>query len=228
MGYFETSLRIVSSFFVLLVLTRIMGKNAISQLNVFTFITAITIGNIAASVSTEKDLEIGEGLYALLGWAVLTIVMGYLSLKSKTVRRIIVGTPTVIIRKGKIMEKTLKKVHLDSDTLQGMLRQQNVFSLADVEYAIMEIDGSITIMKKQDKKPGLGYISEKVLLFPTSTGVISEGKINEDALSDLNLEVRWLHEQVKKVGVKDVSDVFYAEVQTDGTLYLDYKADNLE
>ncbi|MDD1515349.1 hypothetical protein PVA20_24445 [Priestia sp. CNPSo 3706] len=117
MSYTEVSIRIVCSFFVLLLLTRLMGKKEISQLNVFTFITAMTIGNIAASLSTAKNLEIDKGVFALCGWAVLTILMGFLSLKSKTARRIITGDPIIVIKQGKVMEKSLKKAVLDFDTL---------------------------------------------------------------------------------------------------------------
>jgi uncharacterized membrane protein YcaP (DUF421 family) len=226
-GYLEVSFRIICSFFVLLVLTRIMGKTEIGKLNVFTFITAITIGNITASVTTENSLEIDKGIFGIFGWAVLTILMGYISIKSKTARRLITGEPTIVIRQGKIMEEALKKARLDFDTLQGMLRQQSVFSLKDVEYAIFEVNGSLSVMKNQDKKTSSGTVYKKTLIFPTSTGVISKGEINEDSLSKMNLDAKWLKEQLKKAGVNSVSDVFYAEVQTDGSLYIDYKADNM-
>jgi uncharacterized membrane protein YcaP (DUF421 family) len=80
MGYAESTFRIACSFFVLLLLTRLMGKTEISQLNVFTFITAITIGNIASSLSTDERVEIDKGVYSLLGWTFLTIAMGYIGM----------------------------------------------------------------------------------------------------------------------------------------------------
>ena len=227
MGYPEVTFRIICSFIVLLVLARIMGKTEIGKLNVFTFITAITIGNITASVTTEQNLDIDKGLFAVFGWAVLTIVMGYISLKSKAARRLITGEPAIVIRQGKLMEEELKKARLDLDTLQGMLRQQNVFSLKDVEYAIFEINGDLSVMNKQDKKTSSNTTYKKTLIFPTSTGVISDGRINEDSLAKMSLDVKWLEQQLKKAGVNSVSDIFYAEVQTDGTLYIDYKADHL-
>jgi uncharacterized membrane protein YcaP (DUF421 family) len=104
----------------------------------------------------------------------------------------------------------------------GMLRQQNVFSIKDVEYAILEINGNLSVMQKQDKKPNSW---SKTLLFPTSTGVIYDGKANEDALKDLHVDNNWLHKQLEKAGVNSIDDVFYAEVQSDGSLYIDYKKD---
>ncbi|MCU7711637.1 DUF421 domain-containing protein [Priestia sp. JV24] len=222
MGYAESTFRIACSFFVLLLLTRLMGKTEISQLNVFTFITAITIDNIASSLSTDKRVEIDKGVYSLLGWTFLTIAMGYLGMKSKKARHLITGEPKIVIKQGKVMEKALKQVRLDIESLLGMLRQQNVFSIKDVEYAILEINGNLSVMQKQDKKPNSW---SKTLLFPTSTGVIYDGKANEDALKDLHVDNNWLHKQLEKAEVNSIDDVFYAEVQSDGSLYIDYKKD---
>ncbi|MEK1832134.1 DUF421 domain-containing protein [Priestia megaterium] len=100
-----------------------------------------------------------------------------------------------MIKQGKVMEKALKQVRLDIESLLGMLRQQNVFSIKDVEYAILEINGNLSVMQKQDKKPNSW---SKTLLFPTSTGVIYDGKANEDALKDLHVDNNWLHKQLEK------------------------------
>jgi len=226
MSFNEVVLRVICSFFVLFILTRLMGKKEISQLDVFTFITAITIGNIAASITTAKTLDIGDGIIGLIGWAVLTIIMGYLSLKSKTARRVILGEPIILIRQGKIMENALKKARLDTEQFQGMLRNENIYSLKDVEYAIFEIDGSLSIMKSKDVKTKKNKTWKKTLLFPTSTAVVSDGEVNEDALSDLSLDKKWLMAQLDRVGIKSISDVFFVEVQTDGSLYIDYRDDH--
>ncbi|WP_088014734.1 DUF421 domain-containing protein [Gottfriedia acidiceleris] len=226
MSFNEVALRVICSFFVLFILTRLMGKKEISQLDVFTFITAITIGNIAASISADKTLDIEDGIIGLVGWAVLTIIMGYLSLKSKTARKIILGEPIILIRQGKIMENALKKARLDTEQFQGMLRNENIYSLKDVEYAIFEIDGSLSIMETKDVKTKKNKTWKKTLLFPTSTAVVSDGEVNEDALSNLNLDKKWLMAQLEKVGIKSISDVFFVEVQTDGTLYIDLQDDH--
>lgn len=228
MSYFEVIIRVIYSFFVLLILTRLMGKKEISQLNVFTFITAITIGNIAASITTDRDLKILNGILGLIGWALLTILMSYFSVKSKVARKLIVGEPLILIRDGKIMENTLNKVHLDTTTLEGMLRSKDIFSLKEVEFAIFEIDGSLSVMKKQDSQKGKkGKMWKKTMLFPTSTCVISDGEINEDALSNLNLDRKWLKEQLKKAGFNSPEPIFYAELQPDGSLYFDYRDDKI-
>ncbi|WP_088071826.1 YetF domain-containing protein [Gottfriedia luciferensis] len=228
MSFNEVFFRVTCSFFVLFLSTRLMGKKEISQLDVFTFITAITIGNIAASVSTEKTLSIKDGILGIIGWTVYTILMGYISLKSKTARRFILGEPIILVRQGKIMEEALKKARLDTDQFQGMLRNENIYSLNDVEYAIFEIDGSLSVMKTKDIKTKKNKIWKKTLLFPTSTVVVSDGKVNEDALTELNLDKKWLYAQLERAGIQSISDVFFVEVQTDGSLYIDYRDDHLK
>ncbi|PEJ47747.1 hypothetical protein CN692_24670 [Bacillus sp. AFS002410] len=223
----EVLFRVICSFFVLFILTRLMGKKEISQLDVFTFITAITIGNIAASLTTSKTLDIEDGITGLVGWAVLTIIMGYISLKSKSARRLILGEPIILIRQGKIMENALKKAKLDTEQFQGMLRSENIYSFKDVEYAIFEIDGSLSVMKTKDVKTKKNKAWKKTLVFPTSTAVITDGEVNEDALSDLNLDKKWLNAQLERAGIHSISDVFLVEVQTDGSLYIDYREDQL-
>ncbi|ALC92913.1 hypothetical protein AM500_19655 [Bacillus sp. FJAT-18017] len=223
MTYTEVAIRLILAFFIMLVLTRVMGKKEIGKLNVFTFITAITIGNIAASLVTDRTLKIGHGVFSVVGWGLLTILLGYISLKSVIARKIIEGEPKLIIYKGKIMEKTLGKTAIDINSLRGLLRGKNITSLVDVESAILELDGSLSVVKKQDIQQSSKI---KAPIFPLSTGVIQEGKLNEENLASLSPNEDWLTRHLNNAGVNSIKDVFYAEVQPDGTLYIDLKNDN--
>ncbi|PLT31248.1 YetF domain-containing protein [Peribacillus deserti] len=225
MGYLEAVFRVVCSFLVLMVLTRMMGKKEISQLNIYTFVTAITIGNIAASLSSNENIEIDKGIFVLIGWAILTILIGFISAKSKRARQVIVGEASIIIHQGRIMEQALQKTGLDMDTLEGMLREQKVFSLSEVEYAILEIDGKLSVKTKEDKKRSPNT-RKKNPMFPIPVGVIYEGEIDEPSLEHHNLTSKWLMEQLKRAGVLNIGNIFYAEIQSDGSLYIDYKEDH--
>jgi uncharacterized membrane protein YcaP (DUF421 family) len=231
MGFFEVTARILSSFFVLLVLTRLMGRKEISQLTFFNYVSGITIGSIAASLAVLKDLSIWDGIYALVGWSVLTVVMGLIDLKSQGFRKLVEGQPIIVIKKGQIMENELRKARLDVDALNAMLRQKNVFSIADVDYAIFETDGKLSVMKKESKQPltqgDMNIQKVKTEIYPLPTKVVSDGTINKTNLSKLNLDEKWLEQQLRQAGVSSVSDVFYAVVQKDGTLYIDTKNDSL-
>ncbi len=231
MGFTDITFRIISTFLVLLFLTRIMGRKELRQLTFFNFVSGIAIGSIAASLVVNQNLDFWVGLYALSGWAILTITMGIVDIKSKKAREIIEGQPAILIKQGKIMEDELRKARLDIDALHALLRRKNVFSVTDVDYALFETDGTLSVMKKEDKqtltKGDMNVQVVKTEPFPIATEVISDGKINKSNLSKLNLDENWLETQLKQARVNDISDIFFAEIQKDGTLYIDTRDDHI-
>ncbi|MED5017912.1 DUF421 domain-containing protein [Paenibacillus chibensis] len=232
MSVAELLLRLSIAFITLLVLTRIMGRKEISQMTYFNFVSAISIGTLGASLAIEPSLSIRNGVIALVGWSAFTIFLGIMDIKSRKARLAIVGQPIILIQKGKIMEGALRKVRLDIDSLNSLLRKKNVFNISEVEYAMFETDGTLSVMKKESQQSVTKSdmkIQQTIPHFSTSSmAVISDGKINRENLKDLNLDENWLDRQLRSVGVNSVVDVFYAEVQKDGTLYIDNKHDNLQ
>jgi len=229
MNMLEVMIRVSLSFLALLILTRIMGRKEISQMTFFNFVSAITIGTLSGALVTDKTLSIGNGLTALLAWSILTIIIGIMTIKSKKTRQLIDSEPIIVIKEGKIMEEALRKVRLDMDSLRASLREKDIFSLMDVEYAIFETDGKLSIMKKETKLPltqSDTYIdTRKQDLFPLATEVIIDGVINTDNLSKLNLDRKWLYEKLQELDVKSISEVVYGEVQKNGELFIDTKND---
>jgi uncharacterized membrane protein YcaP (DUF421 family) len=227
---FDLSVRIFLSFLSLLILTKIMGRKEISQMTFFNFVSAITIGTIGGALITDPNFTISEGIFSLVVWSLLTIVLGFIDIKSKPIRKFIEGEPLIVIKNGQIMEKALRKVRLDVDALNAMLREKEVFSLDDVEYAIFESDGKLSVMKKEGKQ---NVTKSDINLQPKENkyiyhmGIISDGKVNDDNLSKLKLDQQWLDSQLQQAGIQSISDVFYAELQQDGTLYIDKKDDNV-
>lgn len=224
----ELTWRILLSFISLLIMARIMGRKEISQMTFFNFVSAITIGTIGGTLITSPDFTIWEGLYSLIGWTLLTVGMGLLDIKSKKARKLIEGEPIVLINNGKIMDKALRKVRLDVDALKVMLREKNVFSVSDVEYALYETDGKLSVLKKESKqnvtKSDMN-LQQEVNQYPKPTDVISDGVVNIENLSELQLDQQWLQKQLDQAGIDSIADVFYAEVQKDGKLYIDKKSD---
>lgn len=208
-----------------------MERKEISEMTFFNFSSGIAIGSIAGNLAFNHQLSILNGIISLIGWSLLTLLSGRIVIKSKKARKIIDGEPLIIIKNGKIMEKPLRKVNLDLDTLTALLRQKNIFSITEVEYAIFEITGKLSVMKKDNKQPvtkgDMNIVNPQKKLLPTITEVVSDGVINITNLEKLNLNTEWLNEQLLQAGIKTVSDVFYAEVQPDNTLYIDSKNDNL-
>jgi uncharacterized membrane protein YcaP (DUF421 family) len=231
MPVLELGIRILLSFLTMLLLTRIMGRKEIGQMTFFNFVSAIAIGSIGANLVVSPNLSIRNGVLALIGWSITTIIMDLIDINSKNARFALEGEPLVVIKEGKIMGKTLKKVRLDIDALNAMLRQKNVFSLADVDVAIFESNGKLSVMKWEDKqlvtKGDLNILNNNERIYPLSTGVISDGKVNFDNLSKLKLNEEWLNQQLENNKINSVSDVFYAEVNKDGTLYIDTRNDEI-
>lgn len=208
-----------------------MGRKELSQMTFFNFVSGITIGAITGVVVIDSSVSIQKGVLAITGWAAITIVIGFIDIKSKKARTIIESQPRILIKNGKIMEHELRKVRLDIDALTALLRQKDVFSVSEVEYAILEIDGKLSVMKKESNQPlsksDLGIQNPTRNIYPISTEVISDGRIITSNLEKLNLDTRWLEQQLQLLGIHSISDIFYAEVQKDGTLYIDNKNDVL-
>ncbi|MBZ6488444.1 DUF421 domain-containing protein (plasmid) [Priestia aryabhattai] len=232
MNILEIVIRVAISFLVLLVLTRIMGRKEISQMTFFNFVSAITIGTLSGALVTDQTLSMGNGLIALLAWSIFTITIGLMTIKSKKTRQIIDGEPVIVIKNGKIMEDALRKVRLDMDSLTASLREKDIFSLMDVEYAIFETDGKLSIMKKESKLPltksDMNIDKPKKDLFPLATEVIVDGVINTNNLAKLNLDRKWLYEKLQQLDVQSISEVFYAEIQKNGKLFIDTKNDAIQ
>ena len=230
MGVTETIIRTLLSFLILFILMRIMERKEISEMTFFNFASAIAIGSVAGNLAFNDDLSILNGIVSLIGWSLLTLLSGRIVMKSKKARKLMNGEPLIIIKNGKIMEKPLRRVNLDIDTLTALLRQENIFSITEVEYAIFETTGKLSVMKKDNKqsvtKGDMNSINPQQKLLPTITGVVSDGVINTNNLEKLNLNTAWLNQQLKQAGIKTISDVLYAEVQPDHTLYIDSKKDN--
>jgi uncharacterized membrane protein YcaP (DUF421 family) len=143
---------------------------------------------------------------------------------------LIEGQPIIVVKKGQIMEEELRKVRLDAEALKMLLRKKNVFSVADVDYAIFETDGSLSVLMKEAQTPAtkqdLGVPPAQTAHAP-ATAVIADGRILIENLRKLELDEAWLQAQLQASGVGDLSEVFYAEVNPNGSLYVDKRNDAL-
>ena len=230
MSVLELLIRITSTFFVLFMLARITGRKEISQMTFFNWVSAISIGSIAANVAVNQNLSLLNGVLALVGWTVFTLVMGFIDIKSKKGRKLTTGEPVIVIKNGQIMDRALRQVRLDLDSLRAMLRKKNVFQLSDVDLAIFETNGQLSVMKKDMQKAitkGDMNVITSPKPVPVATEFISDGAINYENLTSMNLDQTWLNNQLQQAGMLSVSDVFLAELQQDGTLYIDKKEDGL-
>src|SRR5690606_8479864 len=160
-------------------LARFMGKKQISQLTFFHYVTGITIGSIAANIAGESETPFLNGMIAMVMWAVLTIIANFLTFKSHKVRILLDDQPTIVIKNGKIVEKALKKMRLYFNELNMMLREQSIFEMKDVHYAILETNGMLSVLLKPNEeaatKKDLKISSPLPKYIPTE--VITDGQV---------------------------------------------------
>jgi len=210
----------------LLILTRLMGRKLLSQMTYFDFVTAITIGTIGATFITVEV----QGFIILLSPVILSLLViltGYLTLKSVPARKILEGEPLVLIQNGKILENNLKNVRYNIDDLMMLLREKKVFNMDEVEFAILEPNGKLSVQKKSQYLP----VSAKDLNISTkykgiSSEMIRDGEIVHQNIEQNNLSYEWLYNQLQNNDIENIDDVFLATLSTEGTLYVDLKKDD--
>ena len=219
-------IRSVISFFFLLLFVRLMGKQQVSQLTFFDYIVGITIGSIAATLSVQVNENTLATLAGMGMWTLLAILLAIVGIHNTWVRKVVDGEATVVIEKGKILEENLKRVRIPTDELISELRSKDIFNIADVEFALFEPSGKISIQKKSQKQP----LTPADMNLPTQydglpTNLIMDGVVLVDALRSLNLSKAWLHHQLGKQNIQDTTKVSLAQLDTKGNLYVDLMGD---
>ncbi|WP_216830428.1 DUF421 domain-containing protein [Alkalihalobacterium elongatum] len=217
--YLTTEL--ITGFFALLVITKVLGKTQITQLTPFDFISALVLGELVGNAIYDKEIGLQYVLYAVFIWGTLIYSVEWITQKYKSSRSILEGKPAIVISEGKIDYHQLKKNHLDINQLQHLLREKDVFSIREVEYGILEANGSVSILKKsiydQPIRKDLNLKPEKVSLPIT---LILDGEILLDNLRESGYNLAWLKQQLFTHGITDEKDVFYAEWLEGDSLYI--------
>lgn len=227
-AWFEVILRSITALIVLFFITKFLGRKQITQLTLFEYIIAITIGSIVAEISTGIEKNFLYGIYSLLVWSLLPLGILFLSLKSKKFRDFIDGTPKVIIKEGKIQEDTLTKEKYTVDDLTELLRKKNAFNLADVEFAVLEPNGDINVLLKKENQPITPKdIQLQVAPEKEAKTVISEGQILDEALGETVFNRAWLKAELEKLNVA-LDNVFIGQIDSYGKLTVDIYDDKIQ
>lgn len=219
--YLGKAARTVVMYFYVLLVTRVMGKREIGQLSPFDLVVAIMIADLASLPLEERYLTLLDGLVPIAVLAAAEIGISLVSLKNENARRFISGTPTVVVRDGKIVDANLRRLRYNVSDLMSQLREKDVSSLADVEYAILETSGKLSVIVKPTKRPvtpsdlGIQPAAEKPAVV-----LIADGKVNYDNLEALGLNLLWLKQQVQSQGCARLEDVVYASLCPDGSVYV--------
>ncbi len=218
------------SYIFLLAVTRILGRKDISQLTFFDFVNAITIGSIIANVTMDPDTPLWYGIFSTAIWGAWVFATNIITLKSLPARKLLDGEPIIVIHKGKILEENLGKRYYNVNDILMQLRNENIFDPNQVELALMEPNGTLSIMKKsqfqnvtnQDlnitpkAQINTQYISEELIV---------DGEIIYENLKFSGMTEDTLMQQLRVQGIESIKEVLVAYYLPDGTLYIDKKDD---
>jgi uncharacterized membrane protein YcaP (DUF421 family) len=227
LNWVEIVIRSFTFLIALFLLTKWLGKKQLAELSFFEYVTGITIGSIAAEVTMGLERHIMHGLIAMSIWTLFPIIMGLISLKNKKIRDFVEGKATIVIKDGKILEDNLKKERYTIDELLEQLRSKDVFQVSDVEFAVIEPNGDVSILLKKENQPLTAkdiQLNQPSVKEPQT--VIMDGLILDEPLSTAGLNRGWLNEELEKLEVT-VDNVFLGQIDSYGQLTVDLYDDKI-
>ena len=195
-------IRSILLYIIVLIVMRLMGKREIGQLQPFELAISIMIADLASTPMADTGIPLTNGIIPILALLVMHLVISILNMKSIKARQILCGKPSILIYRGKIDEKSLKKERFTVNELEERLRGNNIVNIGDVEYAILETSGQITVIQKPNKRT---TIPEDFGIEPEYEGIaydlIVDGKVMYENLKILKKDYDWLKKQVNKFGI---------------------------
>ncbi|WP_207653854.1 DUF421 domain-containing protein [Tepidibacter mesophilus] len=215
------TIELIIGFFVLLMITKVLGKTQISQITPFEFISALVLGELVGNAIYDEDINIFYILYAVFLWALLLYIIELITQKFKGSREFFEGKPSIIIRNGQIDFKELKKEKLDINELQSLLRAKDIFSIREIQYAILETNGAISVLKKSKYNNPTNEdlnLSEKPAYLPVT--LILDGEILWDNVKTCGFDEKWLNKQLHTSRVSKIKEILYAEWKQDEGLHI--------
>lgn len=226
--WLDIIVRSILFLLILFLITKWLGKKQISQLSFFEYVNGITIGSIGAEIVTGLEQKIHLGVLSILTFAAIPFLAGFISLKSKPFRDFVEGRGTIFIKDGKILEDNLKKERYTTDELLELLRKKDVFQAADVEFAVLEATGDLSVLLKKENQPLTAKdLNLTVVSVKEPQTLIMDGKILDEPLSTTGRSRQWLHTELEKLGVT-IENVFLGQVDSDGQLTVDLFDDKIQ
>lgn len=210
------TIELLLGFFALLILTKFMGKTQISQITPFNFISALVLGELVGNAIYSLDVNLLYILYSLGLWTFLVYFIEIATQKKRKLRAFFEDKPSVIIVNGQIDFVELKKSKLDLDELQGLLRQKDVFLIKEVEFAILETNGALSILKTEDTN------NIKMTL---PVNLIMDGEVIPENLKVSGHDMKWIDNELNIRGIKEIKMVFLAQWTKEYGLHISIKND---
>ncbi|MCR8962137.1 DUF421 domain-containing protein [Brevibacillus laterosporus] len=223
-------MRTLFSYFFLLLIMRLMGKRELGQMSLFDVVISIMLAEMAVLAIDQVEKPLLHMFSPMILIMLLEIGMAYLFMKSKKIRNFVNGEADVLIANGEIREEALKKNRLNLDDLLIHLRQENVKNLADVEFAILETTGKVSVFTKPEKSPvtlqDLGLQEKKPKKSLTGVTVnfpiplIMDGEVQTDAVEKIGKNIFWLKQELKKQGYRHTNEIMFCSIDEQGKLFV--------
>lgn len=214
---------ILTSFFsalILFIIAKIMGHRQVSQLDFFDYITGITIGSISAEMATELETPWKPAI-AMVVYGTIAFLLNIITSKFPRTRKYINGSPAILMSGGKLYRKNMKKAKLDLSEFLMMCREEGYFDLNDIQTAVFENNGKLTVLPKSLNRPAT---PEDLKLNPKedniNTEIIMDGRILEENLKRIGLDLTWLSKQLKAQGYRNAKEIYLGLCDKDNQLSL--------
>ena len=201
-------LRSFVSIVVLFIITELMGKKQISQLNMFDYIIGISIGSIAASLSVDNSINYADGIIAIIVYGVMATAISFLTTKFIKFRRFFTGTPSILMKNGKFIYSNLKKSRLDINDFLQVARENGYYDVSQVNYAILEPSGKVSFLLKAKYNPVTVNDSKLKVSDNGALGnLVIDGKYMKNNIKNIGKTVEWLNKRLSNMGYDDVSNI---------------------
>ncbi len=221
MNLLSITVELLVGFIALFIMTKVLGKVSFAQITPFDFISAIVLGELVGNAIYDNEVKLSSILYAVLLWASLIYIIELITQKFRGTRKLFEGSPSIIIRNGICDREEMKKNKIDINEVQNLLRQKDVFSIREVAYAILEIDGSLSVLKKSGYEnpttSDLG-LHEKPVYLPFT--FINDGVVDWENLHKAGFNETWLSKTLRQHQIDHYRDVFYLEWKEDEGVHI--------
>ena len=209
----------IGSILILFILTKIMGQREMSQLSVFDYFIIITIGSIAAEMSTSLENNFIQPVVAMIVYALITFIVSILNTKFVKLRPILSGKTLILYDNGTLFKENFKKAKIDLNEFLVQCRTNGFFNLSDIKTALLEENGKISFLPYSDKRPANpSDFNMKPKEDEIVTSLVLDGKVMEENLKELGFDKLWLNQMLQKQGIIKTDNIFLATYNSDGNL----------
>lgn len=226
---FDVATRGLYSLITLFLVTKLIGKKQVSELSLFDYVIGISIGNFTAEMTMDLERHYINGIIAILVFGVSSYLVSIATLKSIKLRKLIIGVPTILIQNGKIIEANLKNVKLDVNELLEQCRGNGYFDLSQIEYAIMEANGKVSILPFAQYKPLTPKdMNIKVKREGLCANIVIDGKYMENNIMNMHKTIEWVEKELRVKGYKDLENILLVTLDIEDKLTIYEKNKNVK